>query len=277
MRAVAALGFLGVSLATESAWADDVYLDYSATEACPSREQFESQVVARTPLVRFVHEPHSGRFFKVYVGAEATLAVGRLTSGRGQEAGSAPEISSQSCDDVVAALALIVALAIDPHASVAPLLPPSAAFPSESTPPQVPATALPNLPAPNALPNSTLPGSWVPAAVVTRQDAAWAQPRSRSIALELGAQSGGSLWLTSAVVPWGFLDVSVGAEDVRPALFAAAIQLSIAYAKSASVNTAEAAGAHFDAWWLNFEYCPLRFGIAAGVICGPAGASKVAD
>ena len=266
MRKRAALGFLAVLLVTGNAWAESVYLDYSATPGCPSRDEFERQVQERTALVQFVHEPHSGRFFKVYAGVESTLAVGRLTSGRGNEAGSAREVSSQSCEHVVAALALITALAIDPNASVAPLLPPTAAFPSENVTTQ----PVPDAPSPVPLEPSTNGSAAPPFNPIVKGGGT--QRQTSLIALGVGARLGGSLWLTSPVTPLGTFGVSLFAENTQPTLYAAAVQLTFGYTRSTTVHTENSASARFEILSAELAYCPLRFELSPRATLRPCAA-----
>jgi len=260
------LGFLAMLVLAGNVRAESVYLDYSVTRGCPARHEFEQQVHARTPLAHFVYAPHSGRFFRVHAGVEGALVKGWVTSGRGNQVGSAREVSSQGCDDVVAALALIVALAIDPHAFVAPLSPPTARFPSESATSR-PASLAPATVVPLPLPNGGAAASTPPSGP--------GHPGSRSsssIALEVGSALGGSAWLTSPVALLGAWGLTLVGEDTRSALDAAAIQLTLAYAKSQIVHTTNSAGARFEIWSAELAYCPLRIQLSSEVLLRPCGA-----
>jgi hypothetical protein len=108
-----------VLLLGRSARADEesVTLDYQAPDACPARAAFETEVRARTSKLKFSSE---GRHFEIRLekaeaGWTGTLAIR-------EQAGPASErsLNGTACDEVVSALALVVALAIDPEASTAP-------------------------------------------------------------------------------------------------------------------------------------------------------------
>lgn len=93
-------------------------LVYEAIVGCPARDAFVASVVARTPLAHF-EEASRGRAFRVALGVSGkrdegpylgTLAVtdeGKPTT---------REIDGATCDEVADAMALVVALAIDPNA-----------------------------------------------------------------------------------------------------------------------------------------------------------------
>lgn len=126
-----------VSRSVEGDAAVAVRLRYSASPGCPTEGDFVNAVRARTPLARFANDTDA---WDVSVAARSSAdASSGVLSGRG----SAPrEVTGRSCDDVVSALALILALAIDPRADVA-------AVPVGSVPaPPAPPSPLPALPAP---------------------------------------------------------------------------------------------------------------------------------
>jgi len=78
---------------------EGVYLEYSASVGCPSREQFEAQVSQRTALARFTDVRGPERSFSVSASINEGLAVGRVTSRRGNEEGSARDVSSHGCEE----------------------------------------------------------------------------------------------------------------------------------------------------------------------------------
>lgn len=87
---------------------DVVKLDYAAPDGCPDREAFVAQIVERTPAVRF--EATAPRTFAVAVvttpdGFSGTLVVDSTAD---------KQLAAARCDDLVSALALVTALAIDP-------------------------------------------------------------------------------------------------------------------------------------------------------------------
>lgn len=87
---------------------DVVKLDYAAPAGCPDRDAFVAQIVERTPAVRF--EASAPRTFAVEVvttpeGFAGTLVVDSTAD---------KQLAAARCDDLVSALALVTALAIDP-------------------------------------------------------------------------------------------------------------------------------------------------------------------
>jgi hypothetical protein len=112
------LGLLLAAAVPAPSHVEEISIDYSTAGDCPTLREFEEQVYARTQRVRFVNGHRSKRYFRVHLGIDSGVAVGRVTSGHGSEVGNAREVTSDSCSDVAAAIALVVALAVDPHASV---------------------------------------------------------------------------------------------------------------------------------------------------------------
>ena len=130
------LGLLLAAAVPAPSHVEEISLDYSTAGDCPSMREFEEQVYARTQRVRFVNGHRSKRYFRVHLGTDSGVAVGRVTSGHGSEVGNAREVTSDSCSDVAAAIALVVALAVDPHASVG-AIPESATSPAQPAAPAV--------------------------------------------------------------------------------------------------------------------------------------------
>src|SRR5262249_29170838 len=111
--------FLSVA-APLRAQVESVHLDYDASSGCPDRSAFVAEVTARTTRARFVDETPDVRSFKVAVRNQAERAVGSLVSNTA-ETGAERKVSGKTCAEVVSALALITALAIDPSASTRPV------------------------------------------------------------------------------------------------------------------------------------------------------------
>jgi hypothetical protein len=96
-----------------------VHLAYDAPPACAARATLEAAVAARAPAVVFTPPADGARVFAVVItqtdaGYQGSLAVGS-TAGT-----SSRELAAARCDDLVQALALVIALAIDPAALSAP-------------------------------------------------------------------------------------------------------------------------------------------------------------
>jgi hypothetical protein len=121
-------------------WAqkESVHLDYEPAAGCPDRAAFIAEVTARTTRARFVDETRDVRTFHATIRTEGDRIVGSIVSNSGQT-GSERRVSGRTCGEVVSALALITALAIDPSASTQPSPPAQPA--DQSTPQEQPAAA----------------------------------------------------------------------------------------------------------------------------------------
>jgi hypothetical protein len=122
---------------------ESVHLDYDAATACPNRSAFIAEVTARTARARFVDEGAGVRGFRVTIRTEGDRSTGALVSDSGQ-AGAERRVSGKTCTEVVSALALITALAIDPTASTRSSVSPPAE-PMPAPPPPAPPIAAPTV------------------------------------------------------------------------------------------------------------------------------------
>src|SRR4029079_13810408 len=107
------------SSASRVASADEteaVELSYAAPLACPDRASFASEVRARSRKVLFA-EGDADRRFVVRVSLFAGHFSGELSIVDQHRDASERRIDGEKCDEVVSALALISALAVDPQAS----------------------------------------------------------------------------------------------------------------------------------------------------------------
>jgi hypothetical protein len=112
-----------------------VRLRYDAPSGCPDEQAFFSAVQARTALARAAHEGETARAFRVHIALDAAGSVGELRSIDEGREGAGRRVEAPSCDEVAQALALTVALSVDPLASMAPRPPPP---PTASAPPPAP-------------------------------------------------------------------------------------------------------------------------------------------
>jgi hypothetical protein len=113
--AAAALIAAGVSV---RARADDqpIDLQYHAYEGCPTEQQFLEQVVGRAAKTELASERARGRKFLVTMTSQRKDTLGKLEIVAGGATASR-EVKGLNCSEVVSALALFTALAIDPNAS----------------------------------------------------------------------------------------------------------------------------------------------------------------
>ncbi len=111
--------------------------EYRAPPSCPGAASFSAQVAARTP--KFRAEPARFHVAVEIVELEDAL-VGRVRLSReGHE--SVRELGARRCDELVRALALIVAILVDPNADTRPLPVAAAAPPAPAPPPARPPPA----------------------------------------------------------------------------------------------------------------------------------------
>lgn len=141
-RALSVVLASGVALALPSrASAETRFsLDYATVGACPDRAGFLDQVAQRTHQARLTDPGQAELQFTVR--AESTGEVHRgildIRAGTGD---SRRELSGESCVEVVSALALVVALTVDPLASTAPVPPPAVLVPITVPPAPLPLPA----------------------------------------------------------------------------------------------------------------------------------------
>jgi hypothetical protein len=91
-------------------------LQYSAPAQCPQEAPFVRRVNDKTPLFRVVPSGQARRRFRVSVEGVAP-STGRLTIAGGGDPLAERVMQGESCQEVVEALALAVALAVDPKAA----------------------------------------------------------------------------------------------------------------------------------------------------------------
>ena len=113
-------------------------LQYEAPSGCPDEQAFYAAIEARTALVRPAREGETARVFRVRVTVDRSGSVGELRAVEEGRDTTGRRVEAPTCDEVVQALALTVALSIDPMASIAPTRPPPAPPASSSAPPPPP-------------------------------------------------------------------------------------------------------------------------------------------
>ncbi len=131
---VGLLVVLGLGVSDEArgdtATREPVRLSYRSEGLCPSAETFFAYVRARTDKIRPATASERARTLEVAVEEGATESRGSLAVvGDDGAASSSRTVRATTCQDVVTALALVAALAIDPEARTAPLEPPTDAAP----------------------------------------------------------------------------------------------------------------------------------------------------
>ncbi|MFT3771353.1 MAG: hypothetical protein QM820_38550 [Minicystis sp.] len=146
-----------IELAAEARAETPIRVDYEAHAGCPGREVLIEEITWRTSLARAAAPGEDALEVRARITKRGALLRGHLTLGKGRET-ITREIEGPRCDEVVSALALVTALAIDPRASTAKK-PAGAAAPAPSPPsPSPPPIVLPDRPLlPASLPEPAPP------------------------------------------------------------------------------------------------------------------------
>jgi hypothetical protein len=268
-RGIAALVQLSLAFAVAPASADveGIRLTYSGADLdCPDEGRFFQAVTARTDLVRRAAEGEPARAFVVSITRDASGIRGALSITGLDGSVSKREVTGESCNEVVSALALITALAIDPLASTAPESSVVAAAPSSSaaasdvapaTPPSdAPRPAGPSigLVAPIAQPSAREPGALDHAAESPSPQAPSAPAHPSRWAVGVEGQSLAGLVHGWGVGGGGFFDVTGTAHGhLIPSLRASFFAVTTRVTFSGSV------GAKLDWYVARMEACPIRF------------------
>jgi hypothetical protein len=230
-----------------------IELVYVAPPSCPSKADFTNEIMARTEQAEFVEESSEWNF-GVQIRRVDERFSGRIDiTERGQEATSR-QFDDDRCADIVASLALVGALAVDPNAKLEPLerrtSEPPPAEPPPPAAPEPPAT--PSAPPPregSRAPSERSPWSWSMGALVA---------------------------LTTAPAPEPLLAAGIGAtfEDRRQATPSLALGLSVLAAETGVVSPA-AEHAEFRWTVLRMTGCPVRLGQADGLSVRPCAFSDL--
>lgn len=154
---------VGLGSADVSAATTPIRVDYEAHDGCPDTAEFLREITGRTPLSRPATSDEEALEIRVRIepsdgGSQGNLILGRPGWLRERS------VDGATCEEVVSALALITALAIDPHAVTAPTPKrepeprPTAATPDLLLPLPLPAPWAPPLPdAARAMPPTSPP------------------------------------------------------------------------------------------------------------------------
>ncbi|MBI3184906.1 MAG: hypothetical protein HYZ28_22430 [Myxococcales bacterium] len=119
-----------------------VHLGYTAPDGCPDQSAFEEQLRERSPRVRRAVAGEPAQALVVSIAAEAETFHGTLSIRDSDGAETSRAIAGDHCDEVVSALALVAAVALEGR--LEPL--PEAVL--DAAPPEEPSTAKARLPAP---------------------------------------------------------------------------------------------------------------------------------
>ena len=207
--------------------AREVRLRYAAPAECPTADDFAAEVRARTALARISAGAGPDTTLDVHIKNVEGGSAGTIRLYTDVGATTPREVKAATCVQVVSALALMAALAIDPEASTEP-----------APEPKVQEKPAPPPPAP------VVPARIVPPAASARFR--W--------------KAGVALEALDGVTPDVVLGVRPFFEMVRegPSPWGFAARLSGAYARGTAPRIAEGSG-EFTVWALRLEGCPLHY------------------
>lgn len=253
-RAVAILLPLFFVSAFARADAEPIRLTYRGTADCPSETRFVHEVMARTERARRATSAEASRAFDAAVIRESATIRGLLTITNLDGSQSKREITGDRCDEVVSALALITALAIDPLARETPqtsidVTPTS--NPDTSAPPPPPSLPRSGLPPDAPLASLGPPSSPVPAST---EAAVYKPPARMRWAIGAAGHLLGGLLPTWRVGGGAFVDLAGTSTDVVVPSFRVSM-----FAVTAHLDFTSTVGTELDWFVARLEGCPLRF------------------
>jgi len=284
MRACRPIGAIALLFLTATAFPsraraepERIRVQFFAPPRCPDGAAFLRALRQRTGRFQLVTSAEQTRLFAVTITHVDASISGRLEiQGPGMEA-SLRSVSGNTCDEVMAALAFMTALAIDPSAvspspqsptapspaapsnrtAVSPLPPPPASAPALhtsalSTPPTPPTLdrgdsnpSRVDPTNPQALPSPVTLHSTPPAAVPVSEGWTWSAGAHGSASLRMSPTTGlGGLLFVEAAAP--------GASVLSPVL------RSGVFLNQSDVSLASGAGAKFQWAAAMVEGCPIR-------------------
>lgn len=230
-----------------------VHIVHQAGSGCPGSAAFHHEVAARVRRpVEWVQEGAS-TVVRVQLASSPAGATGQLEM---TQAGGAPtrrDFSAETCAEVSSALALVVALALDPNAHTEPLLaepspPPSEPPPSPVTRDPPPVTRAP--PRPSAAARAPLP------------------PRTRFF---VGPAAG----IAGGYVPTGLVTLGavLGLDAKRRGWLSPLAQLTPLWAKT---GTTGPRSPHATFAWalLRVDACPTRLALGSGLMLFPCASGE---
>ncbi len=238
------------------------HLAYEAPASCPDRAAFLAAIRVRTRRPHLAPEGEPALSFVVSVEPRQGTTVGRLEV---REPVGPPQkrmVSSVTCAEVAKALALVVALILDPDAE-------TAADPEPSPTEDEPAPTLEPLPLPNDA-KATLP---------RRPRRERPPPGAVAPPHPVFLSVGGDLGVTSAIGPTlapgagAFVDVAFAPRSHRKITFSPSFRLGPAFAMTSSDLPV---GSH-RYWWAGAaaRVCPIQLSLGRGARLAPCGGVQV--
>jgi hypothetical protein len=235
-----------LSPSAAAADAEPIRIEYRAPASCPGEADFAAQVTGRTTRARLASPGETARTFTIEITASGGAIRGKLTIDKPR---AVREVKGGTCDEVISALGLVTALAIDPRASTAPKPPPPPppSAPSPPPPPPKPREHFPPPPRYAPLPWYGPIADPLPALLTPAPEARWR--------VGWGLHFGGASAIAPSILPvlGGFVAI---ARD-SSAVLAPSFRLAILRADSGWI-TSGASLARFAWTAARAEGCPIR-------------------
>jgi hypothetical protein len=225
-------------------------LDVDANPACASRADLVARVRARSPRIRFT-EDGAGLEIRAEFAVTGTGSVaGKVTLASAGTKPSVRRVLGANCNDAADAVALIIAVSLDPTAGSR-----EKGGAASEAPPNGPSREDPRAPASQEAAKAETAG---PAAASRAPDHANAEADARSrnsFAVQLAAQA------LFGPAPKGMAGVALSAMIAieRPSLWSPAVLLGASHSWRTGIE-AEGGTAGFTLDAASFDACPFRFG-----------------
>lgn len=228
------------SVASAQLAAEPVRFDYNAPPGCPDAESFRNRVSARTERARVAVPGELARTFAIEVRTDGAGATARLSFTDSRGAPVVRAVRGETCDEVVSAIALVTALAIEAGTTEESSTPPAA--------PVAPSTAAPK----PADPRAEMGGR-----------RALRAPEPDVLAWLVGVETGVTTWLgpspSLGIGAFGELGKYAGATG-RLTLLGATSHALVPHPDDPSVSRR----ADFTALVARVEGCPLTAALGSG-------------
>jgi hypothetical protein len=227
---------------------------------CRDSEFFLQQIFARTSRARRAGVGEAGRVFIVRIVQRQSASTGTLEIQETSGAQSHREVTAATCDEVMAALALVAALTIDPQAVTTPVAVP----PPPTAPPEPPLVTEP--PKPKPPPKRVPEPKTVPPAEVRPRDEAAGTRKHVRFGAHVAAEVMSGFAPDVALLPRAGVELEL--EVARHSWLVPSVRLSAARGEGDA--TIEGVGSASFVWTgARLEVCPLRAGTGVGPYARP--------
>jgi hypothetical protein len=227
--------------------------------------------------MRVARPDERARMFVVDIEQRGGKTAGRLVVRNPEGRQTVREIEARDCSEAVDALALVVALVVNPRAISQPATPAQPASPATPAPPGepepiLPTPAAPTTPSPPA-PDATTSAALPPTRATADVDAGANPPAPATLsrgASPWAFRTGLAAWGISAMAPEPLLGARASAEmlHVGTRWIAPSFRASLGYMTHAGF-VVDGGTAHFSYAGTNLEICPLRIPRGGALVFRP--------